>query len=99
MRTYFIVMFTISAMFLFIILSGEEKNELLRKDVLDLKRGLNEEIQEKELIQKTAGELRQIIKKEEADKVDLQRIIQEAKHKHGSEYLFIQIHCLLKFEH
>ena len=92
-------MFTISAMFLFIILSGEEKNELLRKDVLDLKRGLNEEIQEKELIQKTAGELRQIIKKEEADKVDLQRIIQEAKHKHGSEYLYIQIHCLLKFEH
>ena len=59
---------------------------MLRKDVVDLKRGLNEETQEKELVAKTAGELRQTIKREEADKVELQRVIQEAKHRIGSKY-------------
>ena len=69
-----------------VMMAGEEKHDVFRKDVVDLKRGLNEEIQEKELIAKTAGELRQTIKREEADIVELQRIIQEAKHRIGSEY-------------
>jgi len=58
---------------------GEEQRELLRKEIADLKRALYEETYEKEAVQKTANDLRNMVKKSEAEKADLSRLIAEAK--------------------
>jgi len=44
-----------------------------------VKRALYEESYENEAVQKTANDLRNMVKKAEADKADLNRQIQEAK--------------------
>jgi len=62
---------------------GEEAKETLRKEVVDVKRALAEEAQEKDLVQRTAAELRATIKREEAEKTELNRVIQEDKNRIG----------------
>ena len=57
--------------------------ELVRKEVMDLKRSVNEERHEKEASQKTSNELRNMVKKIEADKTDLSRCVQDCNQKIG----------------
>jgi hypothetical protein len=64
----------------------EEHRELLRKEVVDTKRALNEEVSEKEAGQRTCADLRNTIKKAEADKTELARVLQEARHRIGGVY-------------
>ena len=59
--------------------SGEETRDLMRKDITDLKRAINEEIREKEAIAHTADELRTKVKNLEQEKTDLGRAYQDAK--------------------
>jgi len=53
----------------------------MRNEITDLKRTIGQEIFEKEAVQKTSNELRNMVKKAEGDKVDLSRVIQEGKQK------------------
>ena len=53
----------------------------MRNEITDLRRTIGQEIFEKEAIQKTSNELRNMVKKAEGEKVDLNRIIQEGKQK------------------
>ncbi|XP_021361091.1 rootletin-like [Mizuhopecten yessoensis] len=52
---------------------GDEIRELMRKDMVELKRNINDEIREKDTVIKTAEELRSTVKKNECDKIDLNR--------------------------
>jgi len=56
-----------------------DEREALKKETMDLRRTVSEELYEKEAIQKTANELRGTVKKLEADKVDNGRAIQDLK--------------------
>lgn len=47
--------------------------ELMRKDMVELKRNLNDEVREKELFSKINDELRGTIKKNEGEKTELNR--------------------------
>lgn len=47
--------------------------ELMRKDMVELKRNLNDEVREKELFFKINDELRGIIKKNEGEKIEFNR--------------------------
>ncbi len=69
--------------------TAEEMKDQLRKDVLDLKRGLNDEINEKETIGKAADDLRNKVKRAEADKTELNRGLQDSRQKIGSKEYFI----------
>ena len=51
----------------------------MRKDVVDLKRAVNEEVREKELLARTADELRGTVKRAEGDKTELNRALHDAK--------------------
>ena len=51
----------------------------MRREIVETKRAMNEEAREKELVGKTAEELRGKVKKAEADKTEMSRVIQEAK--------------------
>jgi hypothetical protein len=66
-------------------LAGEEQRDLQRKEIVDLKRAINEEIREKEAIGRTADELRSKVKICEQDKTDLGRALQDAKQRIGGE--------------
>ncbi len=57
----------------------------MRKDNADLKRAINEEIHEKEAVQKTAHDLRNIVKKVEGDKMELNRGVQEGRQRIGGQ--------------
>ena len=57
----------------------------MRKDIVDLKRNVNEEVHEKEAVQQTAHELRNNVKRLEGEKTELSRIIQEAKQRIGGK--------------
>ena len=62
-------------------LTGEELRELMRKEIIDLKRGVNEEVHEKEAVQKTANDLRNMVKRAEGEKTELSRLLQDARQK------------------
>lgn len=47
--------------------------EFMRKDMVELKRNLNDEVREKELFFKINDELRGIIKKNEGEKIEFNR--------------------------
>ena len=68
-----------------LLFSADELRDLLRKEITDLKRNLNEEIREKEAVQKTAADLRNHVKKLEGEKTELSRQLQEAKNRIGGE--------------
>lgn len=53
----------------------------MRNEITDLRRAIGQEVFEKEAVQKTSNELRNMVKKAESDKVELNRIIQENKQK------------------
>jgi len=57
----------------------------MSKDIFDLKRNLNDEIREKEAVQRAATELRNMVKATEAEKVDLSRNVQDLKQRVGSK--------------
>ena len=61
--------------------AGDEHKELMRKDIIDLKRAMNDEIHEKEATQKAANDLRNMVKKAEAEKIELNRSLQDAGQK------------------
>ena len=61
--------------------TGEEQREQLRNEITDLRRTIGQEKFEKEAVQKTSNEMRNMVKKAESDKVDLSRTIQEYKQK------------------
>ena len=61
--------------------TGDEHKELMRKDIVDLKRAMNDEIHEKEATQKAANDLRNMVKKAEAEKIELNRSLQDAGQK------------------
>ena len=63
------------------IIVGEEHGELQRKEIIEVKRLLNEEIREKEAVQKTANELRNMVKKAEGEKTELARLLQDGRQK------------------
>ena len=67
------------------IISGDENRELMRKEITELKRAINEEVLEKEAVQKTAAELRGIIKRSEGEKIELSRHVADAKQRIGGE--------------
>jgi len=56
---------------------GEDEREALRKEIGDLRRNLGEEAYEKDAIQKAANDLRNTVKKLEAEKVENGRVIHE----------------------
>jgi len=58
---------------------GADEREALRKEIVDLRRSVGEEMYEKEAVQKTASELRSTVKKLEAEKVDNGRAIQDLR--------------------
>ena len=60
---------------------GDEHIELQRKEIIEVKRLLNEEIREKEAVQKTANELRNMVKKAEGEKTELARLLQDSRQK------------------
>ena len=59
----------------------------MAKDIFDLKRNLNDETREKEAVQRTAADLRNMVKNTEAEKVDLSRSVQDLKQRVGSMYI------------
>ena len=61
--------------------SGDEYRELQRTEITNLKRAVNEEVHEKEAVQKTANDLRNHVKKAEGEKTELARMLQDAKQK------------------
>lgn len=75
---YLIVMFCI----LFV---EEEMLELMRKDMVELKRNLNDEVREKELFSKINDELRGTIKKNEGEKTELNRDLCDHRQKCSSK--------------
>jgi len=62
-----------------LLLVGQDERESLKKEILELKRSFGEESYEKEVIQKTASDLRNDVKKLEAEKVENGRVIQELR--------------------
>ena len=67
--------------------AGDEHKELMRKDIIDLKRAMNDEIHEKEATQKSANDLRNMVKKAEAEKIELNRSLQDAGQKIAGQSL------------
>jgi len=53
----------------------------MRKDMVELKRNMNDEIHEKQAVQKTAEELRATVKKNECDKIELNRALADTRQK------------------
>ena len=58
---------------------------MMRNEITDLKRAVGQEVFEKEAVQKTANDLRNMVKRAEGEKVELNRIIQESRQKITSE--------------
>ena len=71
---------------MFFLFSADELREQLRKEITELKRANNEEVMEKETVQKTACELRSNIKKGEGEKIELNRNLSDAKQRIGGGY-------------
>ena len=60
--------------------------ELMRKDMIELKRNLNDEVREKELFSKINEELRGTIKKNEGEKTELNRDLCDHRQRCSSKY-------------
>lgn len=60
--------------------------ELMRKDMVELKRNLNDEVREKELFSKINDELRGTIKKNEGEKTELNRDLCDHRQRCSSKY-------------
>ena len=54
--------------------------------MVELKRNLNDECHEKEAVTKSAEELRATVKKNEGDKIELNRALADSRQKCASEY-------------
>ena len=54
--------------------------------MVELKRNLNDEIHEKEAVTKTAEELRATVKKNEGDKIELNRALGDTRQKCASKW-------------
>jgi len=65
--------------------AGEEQREAMRKDVLELKRNMNDEVREKDAIAKTSEELRNVVKKNEGDKIELSRALTDTRQRAAGE--------------
>jgi len=78
--------------------TGQEVKESLKKEILDMKRSLTEESFEKDAVQKTSAELRNRLKKTEAEKVELSQQIQEMRQrlnsKLSSKNIVITLYCI-----
>lgn len=68
-----------------ILFAEEEMLELMRKDMVELKRNLNDEVREKELFSKINDELRGTIKKNEGEKTELNRDLCDHRQKCSSK--------------
>jgi hypothetical protein len=66
---------------------GDECRELMRKDITDLKRCCNDEVREKEAVEKASEELRSKVRKCEGDKVDIGRNLSDAKQRILGKFL------------
>ena len=77
-------------------LSGDEQKELMKSEMSDLQRLIRQEQFEKEAAQKTADDLRTMVKKAEADKVELSRVLQDERHKNAG-IMNCCVHRLLLF--
>ena len=75
---------------------GDEARDLMRKEIVELKRLVNEEIHEKETVQATAAELRAQIKRIEAEKTELNRLLQEARQRIGGTLRQATCACFTK---
>ena len=62
----------------------------MRKDIVDLKRTMNDEIHEKEATQKAAIDLRNMVKKAEAEKIELNRSLLDAGQKIAGEWCRVE---------
>lgn len=58
--------------------AADEQKDGLRKEIMSLKRSLAEETYEKDAIQTTSNNLRNMVKKTEGEKLELNRLLQEA---------------------
>lgn len=58
----------------------------MRKDMIELKRNLNDEVREKELFSKTNEDLRGTVKKNEVEKTELSRDLCDHRQKCSSKY-------------
>lgn len=67
----------------------------MRKDILDLKRSLNDEAREKETIGQTANDLRNKVKQSEAEKIELSRHLQDSKQRASSKCPAISFKLIL----
>ena len=57
----------------------------MRKDMVELKRNLNDEIREKETVAKTNEDLRGTVKQNESDKIELGRNLQDSRNRCGGK--------------
>ena len=57
----------------------------MRKEIVEHKRVIHEEIHEKETVMATANELRGNVKRIEGEKTELNRLLQEARQRIGGE--------------
>jgi hypothetical protein len=60
---------------------ADELREVAKSEMTDLRRIIGQEQFEKEAVQKTANDLRNMVMKVESEKTDLNRLIQDEKQK------------------
>ena len=58
---------------------ADEHEEILRAEIADIRRAASQEMFEKEAVLKTANDLRNMVKRLEGEKVELNRLIQDLK--------------------
>ena len=59
--------------------TADEQKDQMRKEMVELKRNMNDEIHEKDAVTKTAEELRGVVKKNETDKIELNRALADTR--------------------
>ena len=72
---------------------AEEQKELMRKEIMDLKRAVNDEVREKETVSKIADELRGNVKRIEGEKTEFNRGLMDAKQRICSKYKKDKVMC------
>ena len=58
---------------------ADEHEEILRAEIADIRRAASQEMFEKEAVLKTANDLRNMVKRLEGEKVELNRLVQDLK--------------------
>jgi 7-cyano-7-deazaguanine synthase in queuosine biosynthesis len=66
-------------------LSADEMREVAKSEMTDLRRAIGQEQFEKEAVQKTANDLRNMVMKAESEKTELCRFIQDERQKIGGK--------------